>query len=350
MAQHDYVIDDGPGVVVRGDFNAVLEAIRTNNSGPVAPAVTFPGMWWLDTSDPLGPGAIKIRSALNDGWQVLPIGLDYLPTSGGNITGDLAVAGRFTNPGFDALRINHAGPPPGPASPLPGMLWYDTSVALMKVRTTTNTWVVAVPTVDPVFSDTLTVSAAAAIGARVDLTSAAEKRSLVSNATDNRLEFRNPANAVAAYITDAGDLVTVASGSIAAALGTKQASLGFTPVRQGGGAGMGANTIYLGWGNPGGHILAQIDATTWGYIYTSADPPPATQALWRRGDLGSVSFLNTLGSSPGVGGDQLIDTTTWYLTYGWDGNHGGEMAQAGSWRNLGGGADGDLNFLMQRQL
>lgn len=43
-------------------------------------------------------------------------------------------------------------------------------------------------------------------------------------------------------------------------------NLGFTPVQQGGGAGQGANKIYLGWSTT--KLRAQVDATDQGYILT----------------------------------------------------------------------------------
>lgn len=42
-------------------------------------------------------------------------------------------------------------------------------------------------------------------------------------------------------------------------LGGKQASLGFTPVRQGGGQGMGGNIVFLGWDGDDGALLLQVD-------------------------------------------------------------------------------------------
>jgi hypothetical protein len=66
MAQHDYVIDNGPGLAVRTDINAVLQAIVTNNSGPIEPTATFPGMLWLDTS--VVPAQLRQRNQGNTAW------------------------------------------------------------------------------------------------------------------------------------------------------------------------------------------------------------------------------------------------------------------------------------------
>ena len=46
-----------------------------------------------------------------------------------------------------------------------------------------------------------------------------------------------------------------------------QAALGFTPVQQGGGAGQGANKIYLGW--DGGALKCQVDGLDLGRIWTN---------------------------------------------------------------------------------
>jgi hypothetical protein len=48
------------------------------------------------------------------------------------------------------------------------------------------------------------------------------------------------------------------------------AALGYPPVHQGGGAGQGTNTIYIGWGTDG-HIHAQVDATDFGGIAFVSD-------------------------------------------------------------------------------
>jgi len=50
MAQHDYILDNNPGATFRGDLNAVLDAIKTLNSGATEPGAIYPGMFWLDTS------------------------------------------------------------------------------------------------------------------------------------------------------------------------------------------------------------------------------------------------------------------------------------------------------------
>lgn len=49
-------------------FQAVFEAIATNNSGATAPSETFAGMWWLDTSTT--PPTLRQRNQANSGWDV----------------------------------------------------------------------------------------------------------------------------------------------------------------------------------------------------------------------------------------------------------------------------------------
>tara|TARA_R100000664_G_scaffold1466_3_gene3722 strand:+ start:4076 stop:5248 length:1173 start_codon:yes stop_codon:yes gene_type:complete len=68
MAQAaDYVIADGTGTVVLADINAVLSAISTNNAGTGDPAVMYPYMWYVDTSNNL----IKMRNAANNAWVTI---------------------------------------------------------------------------------------------------------------------------------------------------------------------------------------------------------------------------------------------------------------------------------------
>lgn len=76
MANHDYVLDDNPGATFRTDVNAVLQAIVTNNSSATEPAVTFPNMWWYDTST----ATLKRRNNANDAWIVM--GLEAADTDG----------------------------------------------------------------------------------------------------------------------------------------------------------------------------------------------------------------------------------------------------------------------------
>jgi len=60
----DYVIADGTGAVVLADINAVLSAISTNNSGTGDPAVMYPYMWYVDTTNNM----IKMRNSANNAW------------------------------------------------------------------------------------------------------------------------------------------------------------------------------------------------------------------------------------------------------------------------------------------
>tara|TARA_R110002126_G_scaffold25490_1_gene87073 strand:- start:190 stop:1332 length:1143 start_codon:yes stop_codon:yes gene_type:complete len=66
MAQHDYLINNGSGAVVRSDINSVLDAVATNNSGTTEPAVTHSFQWWADTTSDL----LKQRNEANNGWIV----------------------------------------------------------------------------------------------------------------------------------------------------------------------------------------------------------------------------------------------------------------------------------------
>jgi len=64
MAQHDYVIDNGPGLTVRTDINAAFAAIRSSNSGAVAPASVVAGQLWFNTTT----GQLQMRNAGNTAW------------------------------------------------------------------------------------------------------------------------------------------------------------------------------------------------------------------------------------------------------------------------------------------
>ena len=64
MAQHDYVIANDTGAIVRADINDALAAIVSLNSGASAPSTTFAHMLWYDSTT----NVIKKRNAANTGW------------------------------------------------------------------------------------------------------------------------------------------------------------------------------------------------------------------------------------------------------------------------------------------
>ena len=78
MSQHDMIIDNGPGLAVRQDINAAIQALVQNNSGPVEPATMYAGQFWLDTS--VSPnGLLRQRNQSNTAWIALQISADILP-------------------------------------------------------------------------------------------------------------------------------------------------------------------------------------------------------------------------------------------------------------------------------
>lgn len=64
MSQVDYVIANADGATIRADFNAMLDAIVTNNSGATAPSSLFALMWWYDTT----ANILKQRNEANTAW------------------------------------------------------------------------------------------------------------------------------------------------------------------------------------------------------------------------------------------------------------------------------------------
>lgn len=93
MAQHDYDIANQNGASLRQDLNDVLAAIISNNSGPTAPAVTEPYMFWPDTT----AGVMKQRNAANTAWvSLFSFGASLLSST--NNLSDVANASTaFTN-------------------------------------------------------------------------------------------------------------------------------------------------------------------------------------------------------------------------------------------------------------
>jgi len=67
MSQHDMDIANQAGAAFRADLNLALLALVGNNNGTSAPTVTFPHMFWADTS----AGVLKMRNAANTAWVSL---------------------------------------------------------------------------------------------------------------------------------------------------------------------------------------------------------------------------------------------------------------------------------------
>lgn len=66
MAQHDMIIDNASGYVVRQDVNTALQALAGLSSGTNAPTMTYAYQWWADTT----AGVLRQRNAGNTGWVV----------------------------------------------------------------------------------------------------------------------------------------------------------------------------------------------------------------------------------------------------------------------------------------
>ena len=91
MAQvADFNIANASGASVRSDINAVLEAIKTNNSGGTDPANAESFMFYADTAD---NNNLKIRNGANNNFTTIgsvdQANLGLLPRSGGTMTGVL---------------------------------------------------------------------------------------------------------------------------------------------------------------------------------------------------------------------------------------------------------------------
>lgn len=67
MSQHDYVIDNAAGATVRADLNSALQALASLSSGASAPATTYAGMLWADTTS----NVLKQRNTGNSAWIIV---------------------------------------------------------------------------------------------------------------------------------------------------------------------------------------------------------------------------------------------------------------------------------------
>lgn len=80
--------------------------------------------------------------------------------------------------------------------------------------------------------------------------------------------------------------------SLQTTLDGKQASLGYTPVRQGGGANQGTNTIYIGWDGAG--LRYQVDSTDRGRLWDASNFNPASYMPLAGGNFsGNFGIYNT---------------------------------------------------------
>jgi hypothetical protein len=96
MAQHDQVIDNGPGLAVRTDLNSALSALFSSSSGPVEPVVKTPGQLWCDTSTP-AVTRVAVRDQTNAVW------LNVAHDSGGGSFNTLAAGDSIEASGPNAF-------------------------------------------------------------------------------------------------------------------------------------------------------------------------------------------------------------------------------------------------------
>ncbi len=87
--QGDYDVANQTFPAFRADMNNNFQSTATNNSGATEPTVTFPFMWWADTTT----GLLKQRNAADSAFITIgtlsDINLGLLPLTGGALTGRL---------------------------------------------------------------------------------------------------------------------------------------------------------------------------------------------------------------------------------------------------------------------
>jgi hypothetical protein len=67
MSQHDMSIDNAAGATVRTDINNALQALASLSGGASAPATTYAGMLWADSTN----NVLKQRNQANSAWIIL---------------------------------------------------------------------------------------------------------------------------------------------------------------------------------------------------------------------------------------------------------------------------------------
>lgn len=102
------------------------------------------------------------------------------------------------------------------------------------------------------------------------------------------------------------------------------ATLPFTPVQQGGGAGQGTNKVYLGWSNEG--LRLQVDSTDIGLFWTSQNFNPDNYLARSGGTMtGGLTIANT---SPTI---TMQDTDNATRSLHCNSNQIGFLTSAGGW-------------------
>lgn len=107
MSQNDMNIANADGATVRADINSALQALVTRSSGPSAPATTYAGMEWWDTTN----GLIKWRNSTNTAWITIASfdGSQEIPYRAGTVLGLAAVENVAAGGSGDLLREDGDG-------------------------------------------------------------------------------------------------------------------------------------------------------------------------------------------------------------------------------------------------
>lgn len=324
MAQHDYDLVNAPTLSVRAELNSILTAILTSNSGPLPPTEVYKGELWFDNDDPTGGvGVLQINTSTTTtpAWAGIPVDVDYLPLSGGTITGGLTVQGTFSNPDYDKAKGSYQGTA-APGNSDTGQLWYDTSVspAVLKIKNPGDTaFIAAADMATPTFTDAMTVTGSAAgNNAHFVLLSQGTYRYIYNDIAGHRIILQsNPPNTWAAILSDAGDMyLRIHNGAtLKSQLDAKQAALGFTPIRRTGG-----NGIIIGYSSP--HLW--IDGVDQGLILFGTPAAPVHQ----RAEIGALTMAYAL-AAVGVNGTLPGTSMRYYPT-----TQLSELVNVGTWRNL----------------
>lgn len=248
----------------RSNLNGVLAALFSTNSGASFPTVTAPGMLHVNTAG--GGQVLWMRNAADNAWVQVSFGSNDLLTLGALSLGApvIKTANFAVAMGENWLVNNKGGSICVVTLPAPAA---NTGRTLMIQNLQSQTVVSAAANVLP--------QGGGGVGTAI---------------------LPAGAGAWAVLVSDGVQWRVVQSST---------APLGFTPLEQGGGVGMGANKVRLGWRTDGLGLQIQVDSTPVGTVVRNTSTPAGVNQEMRGDGSPPLYACRAWVNFNGVGGASI---------------------------------------------